>query len=95
MIIESNDVCVVTGDETRFESSFTQVASLLLRVPGCKSAELLRCVEEPGRYQVRICWARLEDHVDIYPKTSEALQIRALLAPLIASARGGHFEIVA
>jgi hypothetical protein len=43
---------------------------------------------------VRIGWERLEDHVESYPQTAEAGEIRALLAPLIAHADRGHFEAV-
>jgi heme-degrading monooxygenase HmoA len=94
MIIESNDIRVAPDEGPRFEAAFALAKKLLLRVPGCCSAELLRRLGEPDRYQVRVGWARLEDHVDLYPATAEATQIRALLAPLIAHADRGHYEAV-
>ena len=94
MIYECNEIRVTPDSGTAFEEAFTKVRPLLLRVPGCRSVELLRRTGEPGRYQVRVRWERLEDHVEVYPASAEAAEIRALLAPLIAEATRGHYEPV-
>jgi|KBSSwiStaDraftv2_1062776.scaffolds.fasta_scaffold2330324_1 heme-degrading monooxygenase HmoA len=94
MVFESNEIRVTDGEGPAFEAAFTRARQLLLRIPGCRSAELLRRIGEPGRYQVRIGWERLEDHVEIYPGTAEAAEIRALLAPLIAGIDRSHCEPV-
>lgn len=94
MVYESNLVKVAPSGGPAFEIAFARAKPLLLRVPGCRSVELLRQVEDADRYQVRIGWERLEDHVETYPQTAEAGEIRALLAPLIAHADRGHFEAV-
>lgn len=94
MVYESNLIRVAPGGGPAFEAAFAKATPLLLRVPGCRSVELLRQIEDAERYQVRVGWARLEDHVKTYPQTAEAAEIRALLAPLIALADRGHFEAV-
>lgn len=94
MVYESNLIKVAPGGSPAFETAFAAAKPLLLRVPGCRSVELLRQVEETDRYQVRVGWDRLEDHVETYPQTAEAAEIRALLAPLIAHADRGHYEAV-
>lgn len=94
MVLEINEVTVVPGRGAIFETAFAQARRRLLEVPGCLSAELLRRLGEPERYQVRVAWQRLEDHLEHYPRTAEAAQMRALLGPLIASMERGHYEVV-
>ena len=94
MVFEINEVEVAPEETEAFERAFAEAAPLLLQVRGCRSATLLRCIEQPGTYQIRIGWKRIEDHVEHYPKTEEAQRVRALLLPLIHRARGGHFEEV-
>lgn len=90
MIFEVNDIEVARGAGARLEAAFADVRRLLLQVPGCRSAELLRDLETPGRYQVRVAWEKLADHVETYPATSQAVEIRALLAPLVARIERRH-----
>lgn len=93
MVLEINSIDVRPGDEAAFEAAFACCVPLLLRVQGCRSATLLRCIEVPGHYQVQVEWAQLSDHVDHYPSTSEAAEVRGLLRPLIARAAPTHFQI--
>lgn len=92
MIWEINIIDVHSGKGAAFEAAFTEAAPLLRRVRGCRSAEMLRCIEQPGRYLVQVEWATLADHRDHYPTTPEAAEIRALLLPLIARAEPAHFD---
>jgi hypothetical protein len=94
MILEINSITVAPGRAPGFESAFAECRPLLLGTPGCRSVELLRSVEQVGRYQVRVGWDRLEDHLELYPRTAEARRIRELLLPMIESADMGHFEPV-
>ena len=94
MVWEINGLDIHPGREAEFETAFARAVPLLLRVRGCRAAELLRCVETPGRYQVRVEWAALADHREHYPATAEAAEIRALLLPMIAKAEPAHFERV-
>jgi heme-degrading monooxygenase HmoA len=94
MIFEVNEVEIAIGRAGVFERAFAEAAPLLLAVRGCRSAALFRCIERPDVYQIRIGWERLNDHVDHYPGTEEAAQVRALLRPLIAASRAAHFEEV-
>lgn len=95
MVYEINIVNVAPDQAARFETAFAQAALLLSRIAGCRSVALLRCVEWPTRYQVQIGWGRLQDHVDHYPTTPEAAEIRALLRPLIEASDAAHFHEVA
>lgn len=94
MIFEINNVDVRRGSEAAFEAAFAQCLPLLLRVAGCRGAELLRSIERPDRYIVQVTWESLTDHVEGYPSTPEAAEVRGLLRPLIAHAEPMHFEAV-
>ena len=92
MVFEINNVRVRSGRTAELETVFPQATALLLTVPGCRSARLLRCLDQPGRYQIEVVWDRIEDHLDHYPATDQAGEVRALLRPLIESADLAHFE---
>lgn len=94
MVLEINNIDVRAGEEAAFAAAFARCVPILLRVQGCRAATLLRCIEEPGRYLVQVEWKHLSDHVDRYPSTPEAAEVRALLLPLIAQAAPAHFKIV-
>ena len=92
MIFEINHLRVRPGQAGAFEAAFPKAAARLRSVAGCRSARLLRCLEQPGRYQIEVGWERIEDHRDHYPTTDQAREVRALLLPLIESADLAHFE---
>jgi heme-degrading monooxygenase HmoA len=94
MVFEINEVEIAPDRAEAFEQAFAEAAPLLLQVRGCRSTELFRCIEQPGTYQVRVGWERIEDHVELYPEAEEAQRVRALLLPLIRHARDAHFEEV-
>ena len=95
MIFEINHLRVAPDRAAAFEAAFAQASPRLLSVSGCRSARLLRCIEQTGRYLIEVGWERLEDHRDHYPMTDQAREVRALLLPLIESADLAHFEPVA
>ncbi|WP_156679285.1 antibiotic biosynthesis monooxygenase family protein [Sphingomonas profundi] len=94
MFQEINMVDVLPGQADAFAAAFIEVSARLRTVPGCRAVELLRCVETPDRFQVRVSWDRIEDHVEHYPMTETAAAIRAMLSPLIAGAQLAHYEVV-
>ena len=95
MVYEINLVDILPGKGDAFAAAFAEAAPILRTVPGCRAVDLLRCVESPERFQVRVAWDRIEDHVDHYPRTEAAAAVRALLLPLIAVGQPAHFETVA
>ena len=91
MILELNNITIHDDQNAAFEAAFDVASRQLLKVTGCHSARLLRCMERPNQYQVQVVWRRLEDHLEHYPRTAEAAEIRAALRPFIAQAEPGHF----
>lgn len=94
MVQELNIVHVDPEGLDAFETAFAKARALLLLCPGCLEAGLLRSIEVTGKYLVRVSWAELSDHVDRYPASDIAPQVRALLAPHIKAMDPGHFQEV-
>ena len=68
---------------------------MLCSVRGCRSAALLRCMERPGRYLVRVGWDSIADHLETYPASDQARSVRAMLRPFIEKSELFHYEVAA
>ena len=93
MIWETNTVRVDADQAAAFEAAFADAAVLLKGAEGCEAVELLRCVEIAGRYQVRVRWRALTDHVDTYPMGIVAPRVRALVSRFIREAEPLHYVV--
>lgn len=92
MVLEVTEITTKAEDTGRFVAAFDAARRFLLEVPGCEEVALLRCLEEPERFQVQVRWRHLSDHTEVYTQSPQALQVRGLLMPLIQSRRMLHFE---
>jgi heme-degrading monooxygenase HmoA len=79
MILECARLDVRPGQEAAFEAAFAQARPLIAGQPGFGSVRLERCLESPSRYLLLVEWARLEDHREVFRKSSEYQEWRALL----------------
>ena len=62
MVWEIAQLDAKPGEEAAFEAAVAKGAPLFERARGCKSLQLFRCVEQPGRYRLLIEWESVEDH---------------------------------
>ena len=62
MILEVALLKVRPGQAEAFENAFASAQPILSSMPGYKSHELRRCIEEPDKYLLLVQWRRLEDH---------------------------------
>jgi heme-degrading monooxygenase HmoA len=51
------------GQEDAFAAFFTQAAHLLRGAKGCRSVELRRSVETPGRFWLLVEWDTVDNHI--------------------------------
>lgn len=72
MIYENAYLYIASGREEEFEQALLTAAPILESAEGCHSVELHRDVEAPGAYLLRVGWASLEHHVEIFPKSEQA-----------------------
>lgn len=54
-----------------FEQAYRDAAAVLARSAVCERWEMLRCVEEPHRYVVRIEWTSMHDHLSEFRMADE------------------------
>lgn len=67
-----------------FEDAYRRAGEVLDRSPACRGFDVARCVEEPGRYVVRIRWTSLPDHLDGFRKGSRFPEFLSHVRPFIA-----------
>ncbi|MEV7738066.1 antibiotic biosynthesis monooxygenase family protein [Streptomyces sp. NPDC088921] len=92
MIHEHAELHVRPGAGARLEADFATARHLLLEAPGCRSAELLRSVDHPDTYLLRVGWERLEDHTEVFPETPQAKAFAEVVAPhCVARPRVVHY----
>jgi len=62
MVLEIATLTVKSGQTEAFEAALRAARPLIAGSPGFQSLELRRCIEAPGKYQLFVRWATLEDH---------------------------------
>lgn len=79
MILEHAVLDVRSGQEQSFERAFAEAKAIIASMPGFKSLELDRCIEQPSRYLLLVEWERLEDHTEGFRRSREYEKWRDLL----------------
>ena len=94
MVIERADISVIPGRESEFESVMERGCALLAGASGCASVSLLRCVERPSRYCLRIEWNSIGDH-QAFTKTPDFQTFRDIAGPFFSERPAmEHFRAV-
>jgi heme-degrading monooxygenase HmoA len=79
MILEHAILEVRQGEETDFESAFRTATQYISSANGCRSLQLLRCLERAGQYLLLVEWDSLEDHTEGFRGSSAYQEWRRLL----------------
>jgi len=79
MILEVAILDVKPGRESEFEGAFGQAQHIISGMPGYRSHQLQRCLEQPGRYLLLVHWDRLEDHTVGFRQSPQYQAWRELL----------------
>jgi heme-degrading monooxygenase HmoA len=61
-VLEVIEVDAAEGSEVAFEAGYREAAHLVKRAKGFVSMQLVRGIEVPNRYRVRIRWLTLDSH---------------------------------
>lgn len=95
MVRELGVLFIRSGMEEDFEAAFREAARILMSCEGCLAVTLMRCLEERSRYDVRVEWSTVEDHVEGYGKSERRPQVQALIRPFVERAEPTlHFREV-
>ena len=93
MIVEHAEFRVLPGAGAEFERAVAGVEGELLSAPGCQSVELLRSVDQPDTYLLRVWWEQLEDHTEVFSSSRKAELFAQAIAPHCAAPpRVIHYE---
>ncbi|MDF3307543.1 antibiotic biosynthesis monooxygenase family protein [Rhodococcus sp. T2V] len=84
MIYEHAYVTVDAGNRTEFEDVFTRAKKYLLDANGGKTAEIVRSVDHPGLYLLRVGWDSVEDHTELFASSTNGKNLGEAI---------GHFFI--
>jgi heme-degrading monooxygenase HmoA len=79
MILEQAVLEIVAGRRPEFEAAFAEARSIIEASPGCRSVELLHCLEAPDRYLLLVEWDSLEDHTEGFRGSPAYQEWRRLL----------------
>ncbi len=81
MILEHAILPVAPGQEEAFEAAIARALPILARQPGCVSAQVQRCLEQPSAYLLLVEWEALADHEAFRASGVDYDRWRALLHP--------------
>jgi len=84
-IVEHAHLMITPGRETEFEAAYLDAAPVLTGAQGCLEADLFRDSEEPGSYLLRVRWATLKDHLEVFPASAAGEKFASKVAHFFAS----------
>ena len=79
MILEVAVLDVRPGESEAFEAAFRQAQAIIASMPGYRSHQLQRCVENADRYLLLVEWDTLEAHTVGFRRSAEYQRWKALL----------------
>jgi heme-degrading monooxygenase HmoA len=79
MIFEHAVLQVRPGESDAFQDAFAEASPIIASMPGYRSHQLLRCIEDADRYLLLVEWDRLEDHTQGFRGSPEYQRWKALL----------------
>lgn len=86
MIHEHALLTIGPADVEKFEKAVPEARTTLLDAPGCRAVSVLRSVDRPGSYLLRVAWDRIEDHLEVFPATPQATRLADLIGTYFAEA---------
>ncbi|MBM4243864.1 MAG: antibiotic biosynthesis monooxygenase [Deltaproteobacteria bacterium] len=79
MILEVAVLDVRPGESAAFEAAFREAQAIIASMPGYRSHQLQRCVENADRYLLLVEWDTLEAHTVGFRGSAEYQRWKALL----------------
>jgi heme-degrading monooxygenase HmoA len=79
MILEVAVLDVRPGETDAFEAAFREARAIIASMPGHRSHQLQRCVENADRYLLLVEWDTLEAHTVGFRGSAEYQRWKALL----------------
>lgn len=94
MIFEMAQIDIKPGMESAFEQAVVKAAPLFQRARGCRGMQLLRSIEQPSRYTLRVTWETIDDHLVHFRESQDFQEWRRLAGGFFAAPpQVGHIEV--
>jgi heme-degrading monooxygenase HmoA len=86
-------VTVDVDKAAEFEEAFADAKKYLLNANGNKTAEIVRSVDRPGLYLLRVAWDSIEDHTEHFASSVNGRHLDAAIGHyFIDTPQVIHFE---
>ncbi|WP_445189125.1 antibiotic biosynthesis monooxygenase family protein [Pseudonocardia sp. Cha107L01] len=96
MVVEHAYLKITAGREQEFEAAFLDAEPVLTGATGCLEAALFRDSEEPASYLLRVRWATLKDHLEVFPASDAGAEFATKMAHFFAEVPAvRHFDDIA
>lgn len=93
MLLERAELQIREGLEQEFSAAMTKSGlALLASVPGVKSVQLGRGVENPQKFMLLVEWDSLDSHT-AFKGTPAMVEFRALVKPFSTGGAMEHFNM--
>jgi len=95
MIFEMARFEIKSGYEAAFETGVAQAKPLFQQAKGCRGLELLRSVEQPSAYLLKVTWDNVDDHMVGFRNSDAFQEWRKLVGGFFASPpQVDHLDVV-
>jgi heme-degrading monooxygenase HmoA len=94
MVFEMAQIEIKSGMESSFESGVTKALPLFRRARGCRGVQLLKSVEQPSNYTLKVTWETLENHTVDFRQSADFQEWRKLVGEFFARPpQVGHTQV--
>ena len=86
MILEISAIRVKAGQTGQFESAFREASRVISAAKGYRSHELVRSIENSGKYVLLVRWDSVESNMDGFRNSADFKKWRELIGPFFENA---------
>jgi heme-degrading monooxygenase HmoA len=77
MILEVAIFKIKPGQGPAFEKAMAKAKQVISASPGFQGMKISASIENPGRYMLRVCWGKIEDHMVTFRQSERFKEWRA------------------
>ncbi len=86
MILEIAVIRVKAGQDAQFENAFREASRVIAAAKGYRSHELVRSIENLGKYALLVRWDSVESHTEGFRNSADFKKWRELIGPYFEGA---------
>lgn len=86
MILEIAVIRVKAGQTGQFENAFREASRVISAAKGYRSHELVRSIENSGKYVLLVRWDSVESHMEGFRNSADFKKWRELIGPFFEGA---------